>query len=260
MHVSEIAQKFSAKDLSDAYNFINNSPKSVKVHCCVEKSCQTFAKRLTQTLIVNNNEITAKLIVERLEKELKRLHQLILSYSKDFRFKHVNFKLVHSRFATLVMAYLKKEGCDKVILDRIRCCLDKIDVPGTKEYILCLCWRLKISLGSIDTIEPPELLFTEKECEEAWNNESLCSCNFLADNQVNQKRHKKNHSGSYRRPFFERMANDLSFANTVQEKCTKAFDLWAMRDQPRDCDEDDSDDVYFVSSFSHIFLKFFNVI
>lgn len=246
MHLSEIAQKFTARDLKDAYSFINNSPKSVKVHCCVEKSCQTFAKRLTQTLIVNNNEITAKLIVERLEKELKRLHQLILSYSKDFRFKHVNFKLVHSRFATLVMAYFKKEGCDKAILERIRKCLDEIDVPGTKEYILCLCWRLKTSLGNIDTIEPPDLLFTEKECEEAWKSESPCSCNFLVDNQVNQKRHKKTHSGSFRRPFFERMTNDITFANSVQEQCAKALDLGALHDKPKDFDNEDSDDIYYV--------------
>lgn len=223
----------------------------MKIYSCVEKSCQTFAKRFTRTLIGNNNEITAKIIIDRLEKELKLFHTVIYSYSKDIRFKNVNFKLCHSRFATLVIAHLKKEdiGCDGSLLNQIRESLKEINISCTKDYILCLCWRLQTSLGSIDLIDHPDSLFTEKECEEAWNNESQCSCNLLVDAQSNFRRNdKKNYS--YRR---NRRVQSIKItqeqplpSKDIAQEFRKT-DLWAMRDQPRDYEDDDEDDIYFVS-------------
>lgn len=83
----------------------NGSPTSVHLaYLTLEKSCQVFAKRMTKT-ILNNIENTIS-INDTINSELNRLR----SYKDDFRFLVVDFHLVHSRFANLIVAYLKEEG------------------------------------------------------------------------------------------------------------------------------------------------------
>lgn len=81
------------------------SPTSVHLaYLTLEKSCQVFAKRMTKT--ISNNIENVISINDTINSELNRLR----SYKDDFRFLVVDFHLVHSRFANLIVAYLKEEG------------------------------------------------------------------------------------------------------------------------------------------------------
>lgn len=82
-----------------------NSPTSVHLaYLTLEKSCSCFAKRMTKTIANNIENVIS--INDTLNSELNRLR----SYKDDFRFLVVDFRLVHSRFANLIVGYLKEEG------------------------------------------------------------------------------------------------------------------------------------------------------
>lgn len=90
-----------------------SSPNAFSAYLCVEKSWQTYANRMTNTIIHNLNDVVS--INDPLKAELKRLKSLICSYKKDTRFFAVDFQLAHSRFAHLIIAYIMQDKkCDLV--------------------------------------------------------------------------------------------------------------------------------------------------
>lgn len=89
------------------------SPNAFSAYLCAEKACQVYAKRMTKIIVQNLNSVIS--INDSLKSELKRLKSLVWSYSEDIRFFAVNFQSTHSRFANLIVAYLKFENESELI-------------------------------------------------------------------------------------------------------------------------------------------------
>lgn len=89
------------------------SPNAFTAYLCAEKACQVYAKRMTKIIVQNLNSVIS--INDSLKSELKRLKSLVWSYSEDIRFFAVNFQSTHSRFANLIVAYLKYENETELI-------------------------------------------------------------------------------------------------------------------------------------------------
>lgn len=247
--LAERAQKSLVSRLNDEFQTVMSSPKTVKVYRCVEKSCQIFAQRITKTF-TNNNEIVLKVIVERLDKELKRLRSLAFSYTSDFRFWNVNFKYVHARFANLVVAYLKRERYDTETMAKIRECLEGIEGKTTDPDIKCVSVKFRESFANIDAIEEPEMIIEESSCEDAWTSGTPCWCDFHKDPLKNSlKRHKRNKSNEFNRKL--QLAAEAAAAIAESTNLVEGYseegdgDIWGMRNQKARYFEED-EDIFFT--------------
>lgn len=165
----------------------NGSPTSVHLaYLTLEKSCQVFAKRMTKTISNNIENIIS--INDTMNSELNRLR----SYKDDFRFLVVDFHLVHSRFANLIVAYLKEEGTlddngfkkitqcfEKILLSKSRLLSDDFEQKLQNQsnlQVKCLANFILENLNKKDKIISPEKISTEIECTEIWCNGKKCDC------------------------------------------------------------------------------------
>ena len=73
----------------------------------VEKSCQVFAKRISDGMIGQNLSYA-----EVLRSEVRHLEDLMCSFKEDARFASVDFNLVHSRISALVAHKLRQAAED----------------------------------------------------------------------------------------------------------------------------------------------------
>lgn len=88
------------------------NPSACNAYQCVEKSCQVFAKRLLKQIGQQPHNIA--LINDALTCELNRLKSLVCSYKEDPRFFAVDFRSAHSRFAHLIVWFLRE---DRTVID-----------------------------------------------------------------------------------------------------------------------------------------------
>lgn len=185
------------------------SPNPFHAYVCVEKSCQIYAKRLLPPITQQPNNISR--INDALMMELNRLKSLVCSYKEDIRFFGIDFSAAHSRFAHIVVALLNNENGQQDGLNEIfRQCLTQIleakikvnmnknvDDENTKNtsQLICLIKNLNRFLWLDDkaTLIAPEILTTDRECEDVWKNEEKCDCEWLNNDQkVNRSIKRRN--------------------------------------------------------------------
>lgn len=195
----------------DAATTTTLSSAAFNAYLCAEKSCQVYAKRMTKLIVQNLSSII--LINDSLKSELKRLKSLISSYREDLRFYAVNFQSIHSRFANLIVAYLKYDHSD-IDLNRVHDVLNQI-YQSTKKYtngnnhlaspppppppnasvlvesatialhLDCLLIFLLHYLNHKDNVIAPEIFTTERDCADIWLTEQKCECTWdTADNSL----------------------------------------------------------------------------
>lgn len=169
-----------------------SSPVAFHAYICVEKSCQIFAKRLLKPIAENPNNIAT--INDVFHGELTRLKSLICSYKNDIRFFGIDFSATHARFAHMVIAFLKESDDEQVIpifgqtIKQILQTKEKAlqnaikngmhdQIKNTSQFICLLEQLLKRLMDSSNLIFP-EILTTEKECSEIWQDEYKCDCEW----------------------------------------------------------------------------------
>lgn len=186
---------------------------SFHAYLCVEKSLCVFAKRLLMPIRDNPNNIAS--INDFFQGEIFRLKSLICSYKNDIRFFGIDFSATHSRFAHMVIAFLKESDDEQVLpifeqtIKQILQTKEKalknalkngIDeqIKNASQFICLLKQLLKRLMGSSDLIFP-EILTTEKECSEIWQDEYKCNCEWANVTDGKHNRNIKRKTGNIHR-------------------------------------------------------------
>ncbi|XP_047538787.1 ankyrin repeat and LEM domain-containing protein 2 homolog [Vanessa atalanta] len=181
---------------------------------CIERTCQVFAKRIADALIFS---LTAEPEVagESLKSEAKHLQHTIYTYMDDERFRTIDFALIHSRLAQLVVFKLKQQTgeLDDInnlveFLVKLRCPNDDIfSSDDERKPFTYRTHRVKINhvidghvrcLASFICEELTEAVVTkapavsETECTEIWEKAAKCRCDWTIE--VFERNSKKNAS------------------------------------------------------------------
>ncbi|XP_013171692.1 PREDICTED: ankyrin repeat and LEM domain-containing protein 2 isoform X2 [Papilio xuthus] len=180
---------------------------------CIERTCQVFAKRIADALVFS---LTAEpeIASDSLKSEAKHLQHTIYTYMNDERFKTINFSLLHSRLAQLVVFKLKQKTkeLDDVnslveFLVKLRCPNDDIFSSDDERKTFSFRSRIKIShvidehvrcLSSFiceeltETDETKGPAVSDTECSEIWSRASKCRCDWNID--MFERNSKKNAS------------------------------------------------------------------
>ncbi|XP_069362293.1 ankyrin repeat and LEM domain-containing protein 2 homolog isoform X2 [Maniola hyperantus] len=181
---------------------------------CIERTCQVFAKRIADALMFS---LTAELEVagDSLKSEAKHLQHTINTYMDDERFKDINFALIHSRLAQLVVFKLKQQTkeLDDIknlveFLVKLRCPNDDIFSSDDERkpfsyrtnrvkinhvidsHVRCLASFLCEELTESDETKGPAV--SELECGEIWEKAGKCRCDWKIE--VYERNSKKNAS------------------------------------------------------------------
>ncbi|XP_050672852.1 ankyrin repeat and LEM domain-containing protein 2 homolog [Leptidea sinapis] len=213
---------------------------------CIERTCQVFAKRIADALIFS---LTAEPEVagESLKSEAKHLQNTIHTYMDDERFKSINFALIHSRLAQLVIYKLKQQTIDLddinnlvEFLVKLRCPNDDIFSSDDERnsnsrrsksnidgHVRCVSSYLCEELTDCEVTKPPAV--SESECSEIWEKASSCGCDWRI--QLFERNSKKNASFRKNRsilstsPKTESMIRRLVFDHDIgdgaQQSCTE---------------------------------------
>ncbi|XP_039295061.1 uncharacterized protein LOC111057302 isoform X2 [Nilaparvata lugens] len=92
------AQQIGNCGLSPRVDCESPVPPPLSVHLCIEKSCQVFAKRIIDNLLMCSSSGA-----EMLASEATHMHTLISSFLVDDRFAAVNFAHLHDRIAKCIL-------------------------------------------------------------------------------------------------------------------------------------------------------------
>lgn len=221
-----------------------NSPTAAcNAYQCVEKSCQVFAKRFLKQSSQQPRNIA--LINDALTCELNRLKSLVCSYKEDPRFFAVDFRSAHSRFAHLIVWYLREDPSviDLDTLNDFKLSLEQIlesksktsnvELTSARAQLSCL---IKFLLGRLierDFLIAPETLTTEQDCADVWSSEHKCECQW----SMEQTSHSKT-----MRALKRRQEN-----NKISQMLNGLADLSSYRDRRSMGDSLEDDDFYLVS-------------
>ncbi|XP_028172688.1 ankyrin repeat and LEM domain-containing protein 2 isoform X2 [Ostrinia furnacalis] len=182
---------------------------------CIERTCQVFAKRIADALVFS---LTAEPEVagDSLKSEAKHLQHTMFTYMDDERFQKIDFALIHSRLAQLVVFKLKQQTQDLddintlvEFLIKLRCPNDDIFSSdderkpamyrGTNRvklthvidcHVRCLASFICEELTENDLIKGPAI--SETECLDIWQKASKCRCEWKIE--VFERNSKKNAS------------------------------------------------------------------
>ncbi|CAG9130385.1 unnamed protein product [Plutella xylostella] len=208
---------------------------------CIERTCQVFAKRIADALIFS---LTAEPEVagDSLKSEAKHLQHTMFTYMDDERFQHINFALIHSRLAQLVVFKLKQQTIelDDVnnligFLVKLRCPNDdifssdderkpsprglgKVKVNNVIDsHVRCLSSFIAEELSETDISKGPSI--SETECTEIWDKASKCHCNWNIEtfdrNSKKNASFRKNRSIMSTSPKNESFIRRLNFENDI---------------------------------------------
>ncbi|XP_048481542.1 ankyrin repeat and LEM domain-containing protein 2 homolog isoform X2 [Plutella xylostella] len=208
---------------------------------CIERTCQVFAKRIADALIFS---LTAEPEVagDSLKSEAKHLQHTMFTYMDDERFQHINFALIHSRLAQLVVFKLKQQTIelDDVnnligFLVKLRCPNDdifssdderkpsprglgKVKVNNVIDsHVRCLSSFIAEELSETDISKGPSI--SETECTEIWDKASKCHCNWNIEtfdrNSKKNASFRKNRSILSTSPKNESFIRRLNFENDI---------------------------------------------
>lgn len=181
---------------------------------CIERTCQVFAKRLADALIFSLST-EPEVAGESLKSEAKHLQHTIYTYMDDERFKDINFSLIHSRLAQLVVFKLKQQTkeLDDInnlveFLIKLRCPNDDIFSSDDERkpftyrtnrmrinhvidgHVRCLSSFICEELTESDDTKGPAV--SEVECREIWEKAGKCRCDWKVE--VFERNSKKNAS------------------------------------------------------------------
>lgn len=175
----------------------NSSPTAAcNAYQCVEKSCQVFAKRFLKHGSQQPRNIA--LINDALTCELNRLKSLVCSYKEDPRFFAVDFRSAHSRFAHLIVWFLREDPTviDLDTLNDFKLSLAQIleskyksscaEVSNSRTQLICLIKFLLGRLSDRDYLIAPETLITEQDCADVWSGETKCQCQWSVEQNHNK--------------------------------------------------------------------------
>ncbi|XP_072945734.1 ankyrin repeat and LEM domain-containing protein 2 homolog [Epargyreus clarus] len=181
---------------------------------CIERTCQVFAKRIADALIFS---LTAEPEVagDSLKSETKHLQHTMYTYMDDERFQLINFALIHSRLAQLVVFKLKQQTKDLddinhlvEFLVKLRCPNDDIFSSDDERkpftyrtnrvklthviegHVRCLASFICEELTESDVTKGPAV--SERECSEIWGRAAKCRCDWKIE--VFERNSKKNAS------------------------------------------------------------------
>lgn len=214
---------------------------SVSRLLCIERTCQVFAKRIADALIFS---LTAEpeLAGESLKSEAKNLQHTIYTYMDDERFKTIDFSLIHSRLAQLVVFKLKQQTkeLDDInnlveFLVKLRCPNDDIFSSDDERkpfmfrtnrvkisqvidgHVRCLASFICEELTETDVMKAPAV--SEIECTEIWEKARKCRCDWKIEVfERNSKRNasfRKNRSMLSTSPKSESFIRRLTFDQDI---------------------------------------------
>ncbi|KAJ2945243.1 hypothetical protein O0L34_g9314 [Tuta absoluta] len=171
---------------------------------CMERTCQVFAKRIADALIFS---LTAEPEVagDSLKSEAKHLQHTILTYMDDERFQKIDFSLIHSRLAQIIVYKLKQqtEDFDDInnlveFLVKLRCPNDDIFSSDDERkptsargpnrvklshvidgHVRCLASFICEELTETECHKPPAV--SETECAEIWEKAAKCRCDWKVE-------------------------------------------------------------------------------
>lgn len=205
---------------------------------CIERTCQVFANRIADTLIYS---LSAEPFVaeQSLKSECKHLQHTIFTYMDDDRFKNIDFGLIHSRLAQLIVFNLRQR--DIILNDvnllveflvKLRCPNDDIfssdeerKPPKMTEYhvidchVRCLSRFVSEDLAGSDLSKGPSI--SENECKNIWEKASKCSCtwniDFSARNSKKNASFRKSRSLLSSSPKSDTFVRKLTFDQDIGE-------------------------------------------
>ncbi|XP_053616623.1 ankyrin repeat and LEM domain-containing protein 2 homolog [Plodia interpunctella] len=182
---------------------------------CIERTCQVFAKRIADALVFS---LTAEPEVagDSLKSEAKHLQHTMYTYMDDERFKKIDFALIHSRLAQLVVYKLKQQTTDLddinnlvEFLIKLRCPNDDIFSSDDERkpmyrdrisrvkmtyvidgHVRCVASFICEELTETDTTKGPAV--SEVECIEIWEKAAKCRCDWKIE--AFERNSKKNAS------------------------------------------------------------------
>lgn len=215
----------------------------------VEKSCQVFGKRIYDGLTVAGNcAHIGDSVSDMLWREIKHLQDLVRSFKDDARFISVDFNLVHSRIAAIVVDKLVELGSDelefltsglKSVLSLSSCSYsdeedgtsisyrnahryaeDQRKAGGEHNQTKCIAKLILSALEQEETDKDTNKnnsattnthIRTEEECMRIWSDAIKCSC-FRQDQNFVRNARK---GSSFKRNQNLRYTHPTSKANTV---------------------------------------------
>ncbi|XP_041969044.1 ankyrin repeat and LEM domain-containing protein 2 homolog [Aricia agestis] len=170
---------------------------------CIDRTCQVFAKRIANALIFS---LTAEpeVVGDSLKSECKNLQHTIYTYMNDERFQAIDFALIHSRLAQLVVYTLKQrtqemDDIDNLVgfLLKLRCPNDDIFSSDDERkpfscrnnrirlthvidsHVRCLASFISEEITESESTKGPAI--SETDCAEIWNKTSKCRCDWKVD-------------------------------------------------------------------------------
>lgn len=209
---------------------------------CIERTCQVFAKRIADALTFS---LTAEPQVagQSLRSEAKHLQHTIFTYMDDERFQNIDFALIHSRLAQLVVYKLKKEtkkleDVNNLVefLIKLRCPNDDVFSSDDErkpfyrgqsrvkmshvidEHVRCLSSFICEELTETDSSKGPAV--SDSECSEIWAKASKCRCDWRIEFERNSKKNasfRKNRSILSTSPKSDSFVRRLTFDHDIGE-------------------------------------------
>ncbi|KAM3965913.1 LOW QUALITY PROTEIN: ankyrin repeat and LEM domain-containing protein 2 [Aphomia sociella] len=209
---------------------------------CIERTCQVFATRIADALIfsLTTEPETAG---ESLKGEAKHLQHTIFTYMDDERFQKIDFALIHSRLAQVVVFKLKQQTSDLddinnlvEFLVKLRCPNDDIfssddernpvSYRGTNRmknnhvidaHVRCLASFICEEFTENEVMRGPAI--SQVECSEIWKKASKCRCDWKIDaferNSKKNTSFRKNRSILSTSPKSESFIRRLSFDHDI---------------------------------------------
>jgi hypothetical protein len=211
---------------------------------CIERTCQVFAKRIADSLVFS---LTAEPEVagDSLKSEAKHLQHTIFTYMDDERFQKIDFALIHSRLAQLVVFKLKQKTSDLddinhlvEFLVKLRCPNDDIFSSDDERkpvyyrgltrvkltqvidgHVRCLASFICEELIETDLMKGPAI--SESECSDIWEKAAKCRCDWKIESfERNSKKNasfRKNRSILSTSPKSESFIRRLMFDQEIGE-------------------------------------------
>jgi hypothetical protein len=215
----------------------------------VEKSCQVFGKRIYDGLTVaGNSAYFGDSVSDMLWPEIKHLQDLVRSFKDDARFVSVDFNLVHSRIAAIVVEKLVELATDELIFlmsglkstlsssscsysdeeDSIsisyrnarRYAEDQRKTGEERNQIKCITKLILSALEQEETVKETNKdnnatknirVITEEECMRIWSDAIKCCCFRQGQNSMRNARK----GSSFKRSQNVRNIYPTSKANTM---------------------------------------------
>lgn len=175
---------------------------------CIERTCQVFAKRIADVLVFS---LTAEPEVagDSLKSESKHLQHTMFTYMDDERFRSIDFSLIHSRLAQLIVFKLRQMNIDLIDLNSLLEFLVKLKCPNDDIFssdddrkptyrspivsksnikylkqildchVRCLAGFISDELTESNNIQGPSV--TDSECKGVWESASKCFCDWKVD-------------------------------------------------------------------------------